>query len=122
MKFQPGLVKVAQKSWISENDFARSYMHRQHRFILLSSLLIFLTLSTKKNKMDSWKILISSKSFDIYSAKNYLESRGIETLLQNELSAQAYPMVADTIKILVKEKDIEEGKKILTLGGYEYIN
>lgn len=68
--------------------------------------------------MDNWKIILSSNSFDIYSAKNYLESQGVETLMQNELSAQVYPMVADTIKLLVKEKDVGEGTRILKQGGY----
>jgi len=72
--------------------------------------------------MDNWKIILSSNTFDIYSAKNYLESEGIETLLQNELSAQMYPNVADKIKLLVKEKDVEEGTRILTQGGFGYIN
>lgn len=69
--------------------------------------------------MDNWKIILSSIStFEIYSAKNYLESEGIETLLQNELSSQVYSNLADKIKLLVKEKDLAEGTRILMHGGY----
>lgn len=68
--------------------------------------------------MDNWKIILSSaNAFDIYPAKNYLESEGIETLLQNELAAQMYSGAADKIKLLVKEKDVAEGTRILIHGG-----
>lgn len=69
--------------------------------------------------MDNWKIIFSAvNTIEIYSARNYLESEGIETMLQNELSAQIYSNVTDTIKLLVKEEDIEEATRILMQGGY----
>lgn len=39
--------------------------------------------------MDSWKIVFSSNNqFEVNLAKSYLESEGIETILQNELAAR----------------------------------
>lgn len=69
--------------------------------------------------MDSWKIIFSSTdSFEINLAKNYLESQGIETILQNELAAQIYGSQIDKPKLLVREKDIEQAVKILIEGEY----
>jgi hypothetical protein len=71
--------------------------------------------------MENWKIIMSSDAttpFEVYLAKNYLESEGIETLLQNELSAQVYSNAVDEARLLVKENDLEQGIKILTKGGY----
>ncbi len=69
--------------------------------------------------MDSWKIAFSSTNpFEVNLAKNYLESEGIETILQNELAAQIYSSVVDKPKLLVREKDIEQAIKILIEGAY----
>ena len=71
--------------------------------------------------MDNWKIIMSSGAaapFNIYLAKNDLESEGIETQLQNELSAQVYSNAVDEAKLLIKESDWEQGIQILTKGGY----
>ena len=71
--------------------------------------------------MDNWKIIMSSGAatpFEVYLAKNYLESEGIETQLQNELAAQIYSNAVDEAKLLVKENDLEQGIQILTKGGY----
>jgi hypothetical protein len=69
--------------------------------------------------MDSWKIVFSSTNqFEINLAKNYLESEGIETILQNELAAQIYGSWIDKPKLLVREKDLEQAIKILTKGAY----
>ena len=69
--------------------------------------------------MDSWKIVFSSTDpFEINLAKNYLESEGIKTILQNELAAQIYASVIDKPKLLVREKDIEQAIKILIKGDY----
>jgi len=43
--------------------------------------------------MDNWKIIMNSSSvapFEIHLAKSYLESKGIEARLQNELASQVY--------------------------------
>ena len=64
--------------------------------------------------MDSWKIVFSSTNpFEVRLAKNYLESEGVKTIFQNELAAQIYSSVVDKPKLLVREKDIEQAKKIL---------
>ena len=69
--------------------------------------------------MDSWKIVFSSANpFKVSLAKNYLESEGIETILQNELAAQIYSSVLDKSKLLVREKDVERAIKILREGAY----
>lgn len=69
--------------------------------------------------MDNWKIIFNSTTpFEVDFAKNYLESEGIETVLQNELAAQIYGNAADKAKLLVKEKDLEQATKILIERGY----
>lgn len=71
--------------------------------------------------MNKWKIIMRSGSttpVEIYLAKSYLESEGIETQLQNELAAQVYSNAVDEAKLLVKESDVEQGVKILIKGGY----
>ena len=69
--------------------------------------------------MDSWKIVFSSADpFEVNLAKNYLESEGIKTILQNELAAQIYASVMDKPKLLVRENDLEQAIKILIKGGY----
>ncbi|HEY5370938.1 MAG TPA: DUF2007 domain-containing protein [Hanamia sp.] len=69
--------------------------------------------------MDSWKMVFSSTDlFEVNLAKNYLESEGIETILQNELAAQIYAGVIDQPKLLVREKDTGQAIKILIKGAY----
>lgn len=69
--------------------------------------------------MDSWKIVYSpTDPFRVNLTKNYLESEGIETILQNELAAQIYASVIDKPKLLVREKDVEQAMKLLIKGGY----
>ena len=69
--------------------------------------------------MDNWKIVFSSGIlYEVELARNYLESEGIETILQNELAAQIYGNAADRTKLLIKEKDVERGVKILIERGY----
>ncbi len=69
--------------------------------------------------MDKWKIVFSSNNpFEVNLAKTYLESEQIETILQNELSAQIYASVIDKPKLLVKEKDLQQAIQILITGGY----
>lgn len=69
--------------------------------------------------MNSWKVVYSpAKPFEVNLAKNYLESEGIETVLQNELASQIYGNLADKAVLLVKEKDFEQATKILTERGY----
>lgn len=69
--------------------------------------------------MESWQIVFSSTDpFEVNLAKNYLESEGIEVILQNELAAQIYASVIDQPKLLVREKDLEQAIKILIKGAY----
>lgn len=69
--------------------------------------------------MENWKIVFSSTiPFEVNLAGNYLESEGIETQLQNELSSQINSIVVDKTKLLVKEKDLERGTEILINRGY----
>ena len=69
--------------------------------------------------MDKWKIVFSSGTlYEVELARNYLESEGIETTLQNQLAAQIYGNAADRTKLLIKEKDVERGVKILIERGY----
>jgi hypothetical protein len=69
--------------------------------------------------MDSWKIVFSSTDpFEVNLAKNYLESEGIKTILQNELAAQVYASVMDKPKLLVRQEYLEQAVKILIQGAY----
>lgn len=64
--------------------------------------------------MDDWKIIYSSpKPFEVNLARNFLESEGIETTLQNEIASQLYGNAADKVKLLVREKDVEAATSIL---------
>lgn len=69
--------------------------------------------------MNNWKMIFRSASpLEVQLAKNYLESEGIDVLIQNETAAQIYSNAVDEPKLLVKESDVEEGIRILTEGGY----
>lgn len=72
--------------------------------------------------MNGWEI-IQTFTFpqDAYMAKAYLESAGIETLLQDEMTAQIYSFYSNAIggvKLLVRNNDRERGLQLLTEGGY----
>ena len=70
---------------------------------------------------DNWKqIFTSHSSNEVYAAKNYLDSEGIESWIQNELSAQVYGAAVDTPKLMVKEQDFEKATEILIRGGYNH--
>jgi len=69
--------------------------------------------------MNNWKMIFRSASpLEVQLAKNYLESEGMDVLIQNETAAQIYSNAVDEPKLLVKESDVEEGIRILTEGGY----
>lgn len=72
--------------------------------------------------MKTWKTIITfSLPQDAYMARSLLESRGIETNLADELTAQVYNLNSDAIggvKLQVWEPDVEEGIQILKEGGY----
>lgn len=72
--------------------------------------------------MENWKtILTLTFPHEAHMAKGFLESEGIETLIQDEMTAQVnsfYSNAIGGIKILIKDKDYEEGLNILRKGGY----
>lgn len=69
--------------------------------------------------MDSWKIVfISPNIFEVNLAKNYLESEGVQAILQNELAAQLYGGIIDKPKLLVREEDMEQAVNILKKGAF----
>jgi DNA-directed RNA polymerase subunit RPC12/RpoP len=72
--------------------------------------------------MDNWKtILTFTYPHEAHMAKGYLESEGIETLIQDEMTAQVnnfYSNAIGGVKILIKDKDYDEGLKVLQKGGY----
>ena len=68
---------------------------------------------------DNWKLIFTSHSSnEVFAAKNFLASEGIESFVQNELSAQIYGSAVDTPKLLVKEQDFERANELLIKGGY----
>lgn len=69
--------------------------------------------------MADWEIIFSSrKPMEVSFAKNFLESEGIQTLLQNELASQLYGYQVDQVKLLVQKKDIEQAIEKLKKSGY----
>jgi len=72
--------------------------------------------------MDNWKTILSfTYPHEAHMAKGYLESEGIDTLIQDEMTAQVnnfYSNAIGGVKILIKDNDYEEGLKILQNGGY----
>ena len=70
---------------------------------------------------DNWKLIFTShSSTEVFAAKNFLDSEGIETWVQNELSAQVYGSTVDTPKLMVREQDFEKATEILVRGGYNH--
>ena len=58
---------------------------------------------------------------EAHMACSYLESEGIETMLQNELTVQVNNLYSNAIggvKVLVKERDAERGVALLLEGGF----
>ena len=72
--------------------------------------------------MDDWKIILTfTYPHEAHMAKGYLASEGIETLIQDEMTAQVnnfYSNAIGGVKILVRSNDYDEGLKILQKGGY----
>lgn len=72
--------------------------------------------------MNGWNI-IQTFMFpqDAYMAKAYLESAGINTLIQDEMTTQTYSLYSNAIggvKLLVPDADVAESRRLLTEGGY----
>lgn len=72
--------------------------------------------------MQNWKTIITfTLPHEAHMAKNLLESEGIETMIQDELTAQVDNFLSNAIggvKLKVRVSDIEQGIKALQAGGY----
>lgn len=73
-------------------------------------------------KMDNWDTLITfTYPHEAHVAKGFLESEGIETLIQDEMTTQVKNFLSNAIggvKLLVRNEDYERGIAILKQGGY----
>ena len=69
--------------------------------------------------MDNWVVVyVSTLSNNVYMVQSYLESEGIETMLQNELMAQIYFNTMGGVRLLVSKDDYERSIELLHQGGY----
>ncbi len=73
-----------------------------------------------KENMDWSVVLTFTYPQEAYMAKNYLESEGIETFIQDELTAQSgmYANAIGGVKLLIPTDKLEQGIEILKEGGY----
>ena len=72
--------------------------------------------------MREWQVVFTATlPQDVYLAQSLLESEGIETLLQDELTAQVnnfYSNAIGGVKLLVRQGDFERSLALLEEGGY----
>lgn len=72
--------------------------------------------------MENWRIIITfTYPHEAHMAKTLLESEGIKTIIQDELTAQVnnfYSNAIGGVKVLVSENDYDRGIEILIKGGY----
>ena len=72
--------------------------------------------------MENWKIILTfTHPHEAHIAKTYLESEGIGTMIQDELTAQVnsfYSGAIGGVKLLVRESDFEHGIEVLKKQGY----
>lgn len=72
--------------------------------------------------MQNWTTIITfTLPHEAHMAKNVLESEGVETMIQDELTAQVDNFLSNAIggvKLKVRDSDIEKGLKILETSGY----
>ncbi|MEG2277793.1 MAG: DUF2007 domain-containing protein [Odoribacter sp.] len=72
--------------------------------------------------MNGWSMIQTfTNPQDAYMARAYLESEAVETMIQDELTAQVnnfYSNAIGGVKLWVKEEDRERGIEILKDGGY----
>ena len=72
--------------------------------------------------MGNWRTIITfTYPHEAHLAKTLLESEGINTIIQDELTAQVnnfYSNAIGGVKLLVSESDFEQGIDILSKGGY----
>ena len=72
--------------------------------------------------MGIWPILITfTYAHEAYLVKGYLESNGIEAIINDELTAQVaniYSNAIGGVKLRVSESDYDQGIQLLKAGGY----
>lgn len=72
--------------------------------------------------MEKWPELISfTHPHEAHLVKGYLASNGIETIIQDELTAQVanyYSAAIGGVKLLVRDTDYDNGISLLKKGGY----
>ena len=72
--------------------------------------------------MNNWETLITfTYPHEAHMAKGFLESKGIETMIQDEMTTQVKNFLSNAIggvKLLVQKEDYEQGVAILKQGGY----
>lgn len=72
--------------------------------------------------MDNWQTVITfTQPHEAHMAKGVLESQGIETLIQDEFTAQVHNFYSNAIggvKLKIKESNFENGVSVLKDGGY----
>ena len=72
--------------------------------------------------MKDWVIILTfTYPHEAHFAKSKLDSEGISTLIQDELTAQVYNFISNAVggvKLLVKKTDYEKAYKILINSGY----
>jgi hypothetical protein len=72
--------------------------------------------------MSNWRIAISlTFPGQAHMVQGYLESEGIDTMLEDELTTQVNIMYSNAIggvKVLVRDEDYENSQLILQKGGY----
>ena len=72
--------------------------------------------------MENWKTIITfTHPEEAHLAKGYLDSEGIETVIQDEMTTQVNHFFSNAIggvKLLIKEQDYETALKSLKKGGY----
>lgn len=71
--------------------------------------------------MDGWSIILTfTNPQDAYMARAYLDSEGIETMIQDELTAQSslYSNAIGGVKLWVRNEDYKRGEEVLKTGGY----
>lgn len=72
--------------------------------------------------MSNWKILRTfTYPHEAHIAQGFLDSEGIETIIQDELTAQVnnfYSNAIGGVKLLIAESDFEKGIDLLKKGGF----
>lgn len=72
--------------------------------------------------MSNWQIISTfTYPHEAHMAKNYLESEGVDVVIQDELTAQVnnfYSNAIGGVKLLIRESDFKSAQELLQKGGY----